>query len=121
MQLKTTILVAAVVAAFAAQGTALAADKKKPAGKAGECAEQAEMPKAASEKNRADVKAEGKGTSRECEASAAPAPKSGGKTRAEVKKRSPAVGVQMPIGAAPIDAASAQVIVRWILAGAPAS
>ena len=32
------------------------------------------MPKAASEKNRADVKAEGKGTSRECEASAAPAP-----------------------------------------------
>ena len=47
MQLKTTILVAAVVAAFAAQGAALAADKKKPAGKAGECAEQAEMPKAA--------------------------------------------------------------------------
>lgn len=36
-------------------------------------------------------------------------------------QRSPAVGVQMPIGATPIDAASAQVIVRWILAGAPAS
>ncbi len=86
MQLKTTILVAAVVAAFATQGAALAADKKKPAGKAGECAEQSEAPKAASEKNRADVKAEGKGTSRECEASAAPAAKSGGKTRAEVKK-----------------------------------
>ena len=36
-------------------------------------------------------------------------------------QRSPAVGGQMPIGAAPIDAASAQVIVRWILADAPAN
>ena len=85
MQAKTKLLIAAVVAAFVAQG-ALAADKKKPAGKAGECAEQSEAPKAASEKSRAEVKAEGKGTSRECEASAAPAAKSGGKTRAEVKK-----------------------------------
>lgn len=34
-------------------------------------------------------------------------------------QRSPAAGAQMPIGAAPIDAASAQIIVRWILAGAP--
>lgn len=33
-------------------------------------------------------------------------------------QRSPAVGAQMPIGATPIDAASAQIIVRWILAGA---
>ncbi len=84
MQTKTTFLIAAVVAAFVAQG-ALAADKKKPAGKAGECAEQSEAPKAASEKSRAEVKAEGKGTSRECEASAAPAAKSE-KSRAEVKK-----------------------------------
>lgn len=36
-------------------------------------------------------------------------------------QRSPAVGAQMPPGATPIDAASAQVIVRWILAGAPAT
>ena len=35
-------------------------------------------------------------------------------------QRSPVVGVQMPIGGAPIDAVSAQVIVRWIVAGAPA-
>jgi hypothetical protein len=34
-------------------------------------------------------------------------------------QRSPAAGAQMPIGAAPIDAASAQILVRWILAGAP--
>ena len=34
-------------------------------------------------------------------------------------QRSPAVGAQMPIGGAPIDAASAQVILRWILDGAP--
>jgi len=84
MQLKTKILIAAVVAAFATQG-ALAADKKKAAAKAGECAEQAEMPKASSEKSRADVKAEGKGTSRECDASPAPVAKSE-KSRAEVKK-----------------------------------
>ncbi len=84
MQAKTKLFIAAVVAAFVAQG-ALAADKKKPAGKAGECAEQSEAPKAASEKSRAEVKADGKGTSRECEASAAPAAKSE-KSRAEVKK-----------------------------------
>ena len=35
-------------------------------------------------------------------------------------QRSPAAGAQMPIGATPIDAASAQVILRWILAGASA-
>lgn len=84
MQLKTKTLLAAVVAAFVAQG-ALAADAKKTAAKAGECAEQAEMPKAGSEKSRADVKAAGKGTSRECDASPAPAAKSE-KSRAEVKK-----------------------------------
>jgi hypothetical protein len=84
MQLKTKILAAAVVAAFAAQG-ALAADAPKKKATAGECAEQAEMPKAGSEKSRAEVKAEGKGTSRECDASPAPAAKSE-KSRAEVKK-----------------------------------
>ncbi len=83
MQTKTRFLIAAVVAAFVAQG-ALAADKK-PAGKAGECAEQSEAPKASSEKSRADVKAGAKAGSGECEASAAPAAKSE-KKRAEVKK-----------------------------------
>ncbi len=84
MQTKTRFLIAAVVAAFVAQG-ALAADKKKPAGKAGECAEQSEAPKAASEKSRAEVKAGAKAGTGECEASATPAAKSE-KSRAEVKK-----------------------------------
>lgn len=84
MQLKTKALVAAVVAAFVAQG-AIAADAPKKKATAGECAEQAQMPKAGSEKSRAEVKAEGKGTSRECDASPAPAAKSE-KSRAEVKK-----------------------------------
>ena len=84
MQLKTKALVAAVVAAFAAQG-ALAADAPKKKAAATECLDQAEMPKAGSEKSRAAVKAEGKGTSRECDASPAPAAKSE-KSRAEVKK-----------------------------------
>ena len=34
-------------------------------------------------------------------------------------QRAPAVGAQMPIGGAPIDAEKVQVIVRWILDGAP--
>ena len=84
MQLKTQALVAAVVAAFVAQA-AIAADAPKKKASAGECAEQAQMPKAASEKNRADVKAEGKGSSRECDASPGPSAKSE-KSRAEVKK-----------------------------------
>jgi hypothetical protein len=84
MQLKSKALVAAVVAAFVAQG-AIAADAPKKKATAGECAEQAEMPKAGSEKNRAAVKAEGKTAVGECEASPKPAAKSE-KNRAEVKK-----------------------------------
>lgn len=84
MSMKKTSLIIAVLAAFVAQG-AYAADDKKKVTKAGECAEAAEMPKASSEKSRAEVKAAGKGTSRECEASPAPAAKSD-KSRAEVKK-----------------------------------
>ena len=57
MQLKTQALVAAVVAAFVAQG-AIAADAPKKKATAGECAEQAQMPKAGSEKSRAEVKKE---------------------------------------------------------------
>jgi hypothetical protein len=34
-------------------------------------------------------------------------------------QRTPAVGVQMPIGGAPMDAEKVQVIVRWIVDGAP--
>lgn len=83
MQLKTTTLIAAVLAAFVAQG-ALAADAKKTA-KAEDCLDAATMPKAKSEKDRAEVKAAGKGTSRECDASPAPAAKSE-KSRAEVKQ-----------------------------------
>ena len=34
-------------------------------------------------------------------------------------QRAPAVGVQMPIGDTPLDATQVQVVVRWILDGAP--
>lgn len=93
MSLKTTTLIAAVIAAFATQG-AFAVEEKtradvkkeaKAAAKSTECPETATMPKAQSDKTRAEVKAAGKGTSRECEASPAPAAKSD-KSRAEVKK-----------------------------------
>ncbi len=80
---KISTLALAVAAAFLAQG-ALAADAKKPAAK-DECAETASMPKPASSKARADVKAEAKGAATECEASASPAAKST-KSRAEVKE-----------------------------------
>lgn len=83
MSLKKSSLIVAVLAAFVAQG-AYAADDKKKVAKAGECAEAAEMPKASSDKTRAEVKAAGKGTSRECDASPAPAAKSE-KSRAAVK------------------------------------
>ena len=83
MTLKKSSLIVAVLAAFVAQG-AYAADDKKKVAKAGECAEAAEMPKASSDKTRAEVKAAGKGTSRECDASPAPAAKSE-KSRAAVK------------------------------------
>lgn len=85
MQLKSKALVAAVVAAFVAQGAIAADAPKKKAAASAECLDQAEMPKAGSEKSRAEVKAAGKGSSRECDASPAPAAKSE-KSRAEVKK-----------------------------------
>lgn len=79
---KISTLAIAVAAAFLSQA-ALAADAKKTAAK-DECAEAATMPKAQSEKARAEVKAGAKGAATECEASATPDAKST-KPRAEVK------------------------------------
>jgi hypothetical protein len=84
MQLKTKTLIAAVVAAFAAQG-ALAAEPAKKKAAPPECLDAAQAPKASSEKSRADVKAGAKAGSLECEASPAQAAKSE-KDRATVKK-----------------------------------
>lgn len=81
MKLLTPIALA--VAALVAS-PAFAADAKKPAAKV-ECAEQATMPQAKSDKSRAEVKAEAKGAATECEAS--PGPKAAStKDRKEVKE-----------------------------------
>jgi hypothetical protein len=81
MKLLTPIVLA--VAALIAS-PAMAADAKKQAAKV-DCAEQATMPQAKSEKARADVKAGAKGAVGECDAS--PSPKAAStKSRKEVKE-----------------------------------